>query len=77
MGLFRGRAKHKPPIYFVRNVATALGLVLVWRAIWQILDAIDYVLLGGSHWFTAIVGLVIGLALLYLPDRDLKELQRM
>ncbi len=73
MKLFRH--KHKPPIYFLHNVVRALGLVLVWRGIWQILDAIDYALFGGGHWLTAIFGLIVGVALLYLPDRDLKELQ--
>jgi hypothetical protein len=72
---FSKRVKHKPPLYFIHNVVRALGLVLVWRGIWQILDSIDFVLLGGSHWFTATLGLGIGVALLYLPDRDLKELQ--
>ncbi len=75
MALFR--PKHKPPIYFIRSFATALGLVLVWRGIWQTLDAFDRAVFGGSHLFTAVVGLIIGVMLLYIPDRDLKELHRM
>lgn len=63
--------------YFVRNISTVLAFVLIWRGTWELLDKIDYILFGGSHIITAITGIVVGLYILYLPDHDLKEIERM
>lgn len=60
-----------------RNLPTVIGVVLVWRGVWYLLDAFDKHFFGDSHGWTAIVGVVIGLVLLYLPDRDLKEIGKM
>jgi len=32
---------------------------------------------GGSHYFSATVGIVIGLLILYIPDKDLKEIEKL
>lgn len=58
------------------NIATVFGLVLVWRGVWYILDKVDVWLFGGSHFWTAVVGFIIGLLILYLPDKDLKEIEK-
>lgn len=63
--------------YFVRNMGIAVGLVLIWRGIWYMLDGVDVLFFGGSHTWTAILGIVIGLAILYIPDHDLKELEKL
>lgn len=63
--------------YVTRNMGIVVGLVLIWRGIWYILDGIDKSVLGGNHVFTAVGGIVIGLLVLYLPDKDLKELQKL
>jgi len=63
--------------YFAKNIGIVIGLVLIWRGIWYILDGIDGAMFGGSHIFTALGGIVIGLLILYLPDKDLKELQKL
>jgi len=63
--------------YFARTLAIVIGLVLVWRGIWHILDAVDSFLFEGNPLYTAIGGIVIGLAILYLPDKDLKELEKL
>lgn len=69
--------KRKLLPYFAKNVTAVIGVVLIWRGIWYGLDGIDQWLFGGSKWFTVIGGIVAGLLLLYLPDRDLKELERL
>lgn len=56
---------------------TAVGLVLIWRGIWYILDALDIYFLSGDHTTSAILGIVVGIAVLYLPDHDLKELEKL
>jgi hypothetical protein len=63
--------------YFVRNISIAVGIILVWRGIWIILDLIDQVLFGGNHIITASVGIVAGIIILYLPDKNLKPLERL
>lgn len=62
--------------YFTSSFAVVLGLVLVWRGVWYVLDFIDQ-LLGGSHVLTAVGGIVLGLLILYLPDKNLNELRKL
>jgi len=63
--------------YFSKNLLTVLGVVLIWRGIWHLLDYIDVNILGGNTVITAAGGIVVGLLVLYLPDHDLKELGRL
>lgn len=60
--------------YFSRHLLIVVGMVLVWRGIWHVLDHLDVVLFAGNHFWTGLAGIALGLLLLYLPDRDLKEL---
>jgi len=63
--------------YFVRNISTVVAIVLVWRGIWYMLDAIDKYILGGSHWVTAVLGFILGILLMWLPDHDLREIEKL
>jgi hypothetical protein len=63
--------------YFGKNLAIVIGLVLIWRGIWHILDWIDISVFEGNKLWTAIGGIVVGLAILYVPDKDLKELEKL
>jgi len=63
--------------YFAKNITTVIALVLVWRGIWYILDAIDIWFFGASHAITALGGVILGIAILYLPDKDLKEIEKL
>jgi len=63
--------------YFVKNITIVLGLVLMWRGTWYVLDGIDKYIFGGSHTYTAIIGIGLGLLILYLPDKDLKEISKL
>ncbi len=63
--------------YFAKNLLTVVGIVLIWRGVWNLLDALDYRLFGGSHAFTAIGGIILGFLFLFLPDRDLKEIEKL
>lgn len=60
-----------------KDLFILLGLVLVWRGGWYMLDEIDKLFFSGSHAITAVLGLVLGLIVLYLPDRDLKEIEKL
>jgi uncharacterized membrane protein len=62
--------------YVFSRVFIVLGIVLVWRGICYILDKVDMWLFGGSHFWTSVLGLLVGLAILYLPDKDLKEIEK-
>jgi hypothetical protein len=63
--------------YFGKNLSIVIGLVLIWRGIWHVLDWIDISVFEGNKLWTAIGGIVVGLAILYLPDKDLKELEKL
>jgi presenilin-like A22 family membrane protease len=63
--------------YFATNLSVVLGLVLMWRGVWYVLDYIDVVFFGGSHTFSAILGILLGLIILFVPDGDLKEISKL
>jgi hypothetical protein len=63
--------------YFLRNLSIVIGLVLIWRGIWYVLDFIDEAVFAGNQLFTAIGGIIAGILILYLPDKDLKELEKL
>jgi len=58
------------PDFFIK-LLLILGVVLVWRGIWNLLD--EY-FLPESFLFSNIAGIIIGIVLIYLPDNDLDEL---
>jgi hypothetical protein len=64
----------KSILHFLGNIHIILGVILVWRGVWYILDGLDYFLLGGNHFWAAFVGLLFGLGLLYWHDKDLDEI---
>jgi len=63
--------------YLAKNISIVVGIVLVWRGIWYVLDEFDKLVFGGSHAWTALVGIIVGLIILYLPDKDLKEIEKL
>ncbi len=63
--------------YFAKNLGIIVGIVLIWRGIWYVLDELDILLFGGSHLYTALAGIVVGFLILYLPDHDLKEIEKL
>ena len=69
-------AKRKLLAYFIRNFTIVLSLVLIWRGIWYTLDFLDRGFFG-THVYTAIGGIILGIILLYLPDKDLKEIEKL
>jgi hypothetical protein len=70
--------KPKPTLaYFSRSVSIVVGLVLMWRGTWYVLDEIDVWFFDGSHAWTALGGILLGLLILYLPDGDLKEIEKL
>ncbi len=71
------KPQHKDFKYFVRTLSIITGLVLVWRGIWHVLDIVDFSLLDGNRSITAVGGILIGLLILYLPDHDLKEIEKL
>ena len=63
--------------YFSKNFAIVLGMVFIWRGIWYALDFIDKLIFNGQHIVTAILGVIFGFALLYLPDHNLDEIKEL
>lgn len=70
--------KYKPTLsYFAKSTFIVLGLVLMWRGTWYVLDGLDDWLFDGSHVWTALLGILAGILILYLPDKDLKEIEKL
>jgi hypothetical protein len=63
--------------YFAKNMSIVIGLVMIWRGIWYVLDFFDSLFFDGQHIVTAIGGIIVGLIILYLPDKDLKEIEKL
>lgn len=66
-----------PLRYLAQNLFIVIGLVLIWRGVWYILDGLDLLFFGGTHWLSALAGIIVGLVILFIPDHDLKEIQRL
>lgn len=71
------RAKRNLVRYFGKSLGIIVGIVLIWRGVWYVLDQIDLLIFGGSHVVSALIGIVAGFLLLYLPDKDLKEIEKL
>lgn len=71
------KKQHKDFKYFARTLSIIVGLVLVWRGIWHVLDYIEGYYFGGELFWTGLIGIIIGTLLLYIPDRDLKEIEKL
>lgn len=63
--------------YFASNLSIVIGLVLIWRGVWYVLDGIDMHIFGDNHLWTAFGGIVVGLLVLYLPDKNLDEIKKL
>ncbi len=63
--------------YFAKNVGVVIALVMVWRGVWYVLDGIDVWIFGEYNALTGLIGIVIGIFVLYLPDHDLKEIEKL
>ena len=63
--------------YFAKNISVVVGLVLIWRGIWYVVDEFDELFFNGDHIYLAVVGIIVGLAILYIPDKDLKEIEKL
>lgn len=61
----------------VNNFLVAVAIILIWRGIWYVLDFIDLQLFGGNHAVSAVAGIMVGVLILYVPDKDLKELGKL
>ena len=67
----------KALLKFLKTFSVVLGLVLIWRGLWYVLDGVDLMFFDGSHTWSAIGGVILGLLILYIPDHDLKEIEKL
>lgn len=63
--------------YFAKNISVVIALVMVWRGVWYILDEIDIMLFGLYNHWTGLLGIILGIIILYTPDHDLKEIEKL
>lgn len=60
-----------------KNFSIAVGILLIWRGLWYVLDFVDLTFFLDNHMYTAVGGIIVGIIILYLPDKDLKELGKL
>jgi len=61
----------KPTKTFLSTLMVAVAVVFVWRGVWNLLD--EYLL--PDHWVMSnVLSIIVGILILYLPDKDIKEL---
>lgn len=70
------RTKHQLN-HLTENLPIAVGVVLVWRGIWELTDLLDVWAFNGSHTITAIGGIILGVFILYITDNELESLERL
>lgn len=61
----------------LENFSVAFSIILIWRGLWYMLDWIDALWFMNNHFYTAVGGIALGILILYLPDKDLKELGKL
>ncbi len=64
-------------LYLARSLSIVIGIVLIWRGIWYVFDYIDLTYLNNNHLPLAIGGIILGLIIIYLPDKDFKEIEKL
>ncbi len=57
-----------------KSISCVTGVVFIWYGIGMLIEYVQENLFAGYDIFVAIGCLMIGLAILYLPDKDLDEL---
>jgi len=62
--------------HLTENIPIAIGIILIWRGVWVLLDLLDKWLFGNDHAVTAIVGILLGVLVMYLSDPNLESLER-
>ncbi|HXK36726.1 MAG TPA: hypothetical protein VJ553_04050 [Candidatus Paceibacterota bacterium] len=71
------RRLHHRITYFTSSFVLVFALVMIWRGVWYILDGFDRIFFDGNHFVSIIGGIILGFTLLYLPDKDLKEIRKL
>lgn len=71
------RRVHHRLSYFTSSFGVVFGLVMIWRGVWYIIDYLVLRFFGEEQLITAFAAIIIGFLVLYLPDRDLKELRKL
>ncbi len=68
--------KKKPPFAVVlrESVLALVGAVLIWRGIWVLLERFDARFFGGNHVLSALIGITIGVIMIYFADKDIEDL---
>lgn len=63
--------KNRPIRHILKRLISVIGIVLVWRGVWYLLDYIDRTYFNGGHALTAIAGILIGSIILYIIDKEI------
>jgi hypothetical protein len=67
--------KHKQSLIKLlrESIMMIIGAILIWRGVWILLDMFDNRFFGGTHVWSSVAGILIGVILVYFADRDLED----
>jgi hypothetical protein len=67
--------KHKSSFVKIlrESLLMILGAILIWRGVWILLDLFDSRFFGGTHVWSSLAGIMIGVIMVYFADRDLED----
>lgn len=57
-----------------RSLYVALGVVLIWRGAWILMDKFEYLFFGQETAAIAVLSIILGIVLLFKHDHKLDEL---
>ncbi len=58
-----------------KSISCVSGVVLIWYSIWWFIDYLEDLFFVGHEGWLALIAFIVGIGVLYLPDKDLNELQ--
>ncbi len=61
----------KPAPAIVETLIIVIGIIMVWRGVWHLLDTYLY---PENELLSSLICIFVGLLLIYLPDKNLKQL---
>lgn len=65
------RVSFRPRRGFLLTIMIITGIILVWRGLWNLIDMYAF---PNHPILSNVIGILVGLILLYLPDENLEKL---
>jgi uncharacterized membrane protein len=65
----------KKNLFNIQTVFAAIGVVMIWRGVWELLDHYLFTLFAENPDIAAVISILIGLFILFIDDYEFDELR--